>query len=79
MNIVSRSALDVMKTRDGVVSGGGGWHGQVWLGKGKWNVIRTEMDENGVCKCCKEKLVCIDINPVETDNFAASCLEMVQN
>ncbi|XP_010435303.1 PREDICTED: proteinaceous RNase P 1, chloroplastic/mitochondrial-like isoform X1 [Camelina sativa] len=30
------------------------------------------MDENGVCKCCKEKLVCIDINPVETETFAAS-------
>ncbi|CAA7049577.1 unnamed protein product [Microthlaspi erraticum] len=63
---------DVKKIKDGVVSGGGGWHGQGWLGTGKWNVTRTEMDENGVCKCCKEKLVCIDINPVETENFAAS-------
>ncbi|CAF1823483.1 hypothetical protein HID58_059393 [Brassica napus] len=63
---------DVKKIRDGVVSGGGGWHGQGWLGTGKWNVTRTEMDENGVCRCCKEKLVCIDINPVETENFAAS-------
>uniref|UniRef100_A0A1J3D0P1 ribonuclease P n=1 Tax=Noccaea caerulescens TaxID=107243 RepID=A0A1J3D0P1_NOCCA len=63
---------DVKKIRDGVVSVGGGWHGQGWLGTGKWNVTRTEMDENGVCKCCKEKLVCIDINPVETENFAAS-------
>ncbi|CAL9235226.1 unnamed protein product [Arabidopsis halleri] len=63
---------DVKKIRDAVVSGGGGWHGQGWLGTGKWNVKRTEMDENGVCKCCKEKLVCIDINPVETETFAAS-------
>ncbi|CAH2059812.1 unnamed protein product [Thlaspi arvense] len=63
---------DVKKIKDGVVSGGGGWHGQGWLGTGRWNVTRTEMDENGVCKCCKEKLVCIDINPVETENFAAS-------
>jgi len=63
---------DVNKIRDAVVSGGGGWHGQGWLGTGKWNVKRTEMDENGVCKCCKEKLVCIDINPVETESFAAS-------
>ncbi|VVB07379.1 unnamed protein product [Arabis nemorensis] len=63
---------DVKKIRDSVVSGGGGWHGQGWLGTGKWNVTKTEMDENGVCKCCKEKLVCIDINPMETENFAAS-------
>ncbi|CAN8247712.1 unnamed protein product [Cochlearia groenlandica] len=67
---------DVKKIKDGVVSGGGGWHGQGWLGTGKWNVARTGMDGNGVCKCCKEKLVCIDINPVETENFAASLTKL---
>lgn len=30
------------------------------------------MDESGVCGCCGEKLVCIDIDPVETENFATS-------
>lgn len=30
------------------------------------------MDENGVCQSCSEKLVCIDIDPKETENFATS-------
>ncbi|KAI3951556.1 hypothetical protein MKX01_018672, partial [Papaver californicum] len=63
---------DVREVKNGVVKGGGGWHGIGWLGKGKWNVVRTEMDENGVCRTCGEKLVCIDIDPLETKNFAAS-------
>ncbi|XP_010522307.1 PREDICTED: proteinaceous RNase P 1, chloroplastic/mitochondrial [Tarenaya hassleriana] len=63
---------DVGQVRDGVVRGGGGWHGQGWLGIGGWNVTRAEMDENGVCKSCKEKLVCVDIDPMETENFASS-------
>lgn len=67
---------DVKKVRDGVLRGGGGWHGQGWLGIGRWNVARTEMDENGVCKCCKEKLVCVDIDPMETENFASSLTKL---
>lgn len=63
---------DVGKVKDAVVKGGGGWHGQGWLGNGKWNVMRTEMDEMGVCQSCGEKLVSIDIDPLETDNFASS-------
>ncbi|KAF6170509.1 hypothetical protein GIB67_031917 [Kingdonia uniflora] len=63
----------VKKVREGVVNGGGGWHGQGWLEKGKWKVIRTEMDhQTGVCRCCGEKLVSIDIDPLETENFATS-------
>ncbi|GMH26986.1 hypothetical protein Nepgr_028829 [Nepenthes gracilis] len=63
---------DVTKVRDGVIKGGGGWHGQGWLGSGNWRVVRTQMDETGVCCSCGEKLVCIDIDPRETENFASS-------
>lgn len=63
---------DVSKVRDGIVMGGGGWHGQGWLGSGKWRVERTQMDKNGVCSSCSEKLVSIDIDPKETENFACS-------
>ncbi|KAJ0912442.1 putative ribonuclease P [Helianthus annuus] len=30
------------------------------------------MDETGVCKACGERLVCVDIDPLETENFASS-------
>nr|XP_043622558.1 proteinaceous RNase P 1, chloroplastic/mitochondrial-like [Erigeron canadensis] len=63
---------DVGKVKEAVVKGGGGWHGVGWLGNGKWQVTRTEMDESGVCKTCGEKLVSVDIDPLETDNFASS-------
>lgn len=64
---------DKEMVRKGVAKGGGGWHGQGWLGTGKWNVVRTQMDDAGVCCCCcREKLVCIDIDPKETEDFASS-------
>lgn len=63
---------DVGKVKDGVIKGGGGWHGQGWLGSGKWRVVKAEMDKNGVCSSCGEKLVCIDIDPKETERFATS-------
>ncbi|KAK9292583.1 hypothetical protein L1049_020557 [Liquidambar formosana] len=69
---VGEKDWDVGKVREGVLKGGGGWHGQGWLGVGKWRVVRTEMDETGVCRSCGEKLVCIDIDPRETENFASS-------
>lgn len=34
------------------------------------------MDEKGVCLSCKEKLVCIDIDPKETENFALSLTKL---
>uniref|UniRef100_A0ACD5Z766 Uncharacterized protein n=1 Tax=Avena sativa TaxID=4498 RepID=A0ACD5Z766_AVESA len=67
---------DARKVRDGVVRGGGGWHGQGWLGKGQWNVGRSEMDRSGKCHRCAEKLVCIDIDPSETETFAKSLTEL---
>lgn len=63
---------DLDKVKEGVLEGGGGWHGQGWLGSGKWRVVRTEMDESGTCRSCGEKLICIDIDPKETENFATS-------
>ncbi|XP_042037537.1 proteinaceous RNase P 1, chloroplastic/mitochondrial-like [Salvia splendens] len=63
---------DVGGVKRRVLEGGGGWHGQGWLGKGDWSVVRTRMSEAGVCQSCGEKLVCIDIDPQETENFAKS-------
>ncbi|XP_073141948.1 proteinaceous RNase P 1, chloroplastic/mitochondrial-like isoform X2 [Henckelia pumila] len=51
---------------------GGGWHGKGWLGKGKWTVCRSSVGSDGLCKCCGEKLVTIDLDPEETENFAKS-------
>ncbi|KAL5698467.1 ribonuclease P [Ranunculus cassubicifolius] len=53
-------------------NGGGGWHGQGWLGKGKWTTSRTSIGTDGVCESCGEKLVTIDLDPIETENFAQS-------
>lgn len=69
---VGEESWDMRKVKEGVLKMGGGCHGQGWLGRGKWKVERTEMDENGVCRSCGEKLVCVDIDPKETENFAKS-------
>ncbi|KAJ8751530.1 hypothetical protein K2173_016763 [Erythroxylum novogranatense] len=70
---------DMSKVGEGIKRGGGGWHGYGWLGRGQWRVERTQMDEAGVCHCCGEKLVCIDIDPRETENFASSLAELAIN
>lgn len=67
---------DVDKVNEGVVKGGGGWHGQGWLGKGQWSVGRSEMDKKGTCTRCRDRLICIDIDPVETEVFARSLAEL---
>ncbi|KAL7148783.1 hypothetical protein ABFS83_06G202800 [Erythranthe nasuta] len=67
---IGEDKWDVEKVRKGFLEGGGGWHGQGWLGKGDWRVVRTTMDDCGVCRSCGEKLVCIDIDPKETEKFA---------
>lgn len=51
---------------------GGGWHGEGWLGAGKWSILRTSVGEDGFCTCCNEKLAIIDLDPVQTENFAES-------
>ncbi|XP_047321307.1 proteinaceous RNase P 1, chloroplastic/mitochondrial-like [Impatiens glandulifera] len=69
---VGEANWDVNKVKEGIVKGGGGWHGQGWLGSGEWKVVRTHMNESGVCQSCTEKLVSIDIDPKETQQFADS-------
>ncbi|GLJ04718.1 hypothetical protein SUGI_0001890 [Cryptomeria japonica] len=63
---------DRAKIRDALIAGGGGWHGQGWLGQGNWTVEHAAIDHKGVCRVCGEKLVTIDIDPLETENFAKS-------
>ncbi|CAL9101085.1 unnamed protein product [Musa textilis] len=63
---------DVQAVAEGIENGGGGWHGQGWLGKGKWNVSHTGVSAEGVCMACGDKLVTIDLDPIETENFAKS-------
>ncbi|PKI60266.1 hypothetical protein CRG98_019321 [Punica granatum] len=58
--------------REVIRNNGGGWHGQGWLGKGKWKVLRASVGDDGSCKRCGEKLALIDLDPKETENFAES-------
>lgn len=58
--------------RVAIRNGGGGWHGQGWLGRGKWKVSQASVGDDGSCKCCGEKLALIDLDPKETENFAKS-------
>ncbi|KAL6190158.1 hypothetical protein ACLB2K_036557 [Fragaria x ananassa] len=37
---------DVKKVREGVVRGGGGWHGQGWLGSGEWKLANQREVRN---------------------------------
>ncbi|KAK1413893.1 hypothetical protein QVD17_29630 [Tagetes erecta] len=61
-----------------VENGGGGWHGQGWLGTGKWNVVRSVVGKDGSCECCGEKLATIDLDPVETERFAESVAKIAR-
>ena len=69
---VGKVKLDKVKIREAIENGGGGWHGLGWLGRGKWNVSSTNVGKDGMCKACGEKLVTIDLDPIETENFAES-------
>ncbi|KAG6514480.1 hypothetical protein ZIOFF_024840 [Zingiber officinale] len=57
---------------EAIENGGGGWHGLGWLGKGKWSVAHISVDSDGVCMSCGHKLATVDLDPVETENFAKS-------
>jgi len=69
---IGKEKWDVNKVKEGILQGGGGWHGQGWLGTGRWKLVDTRVNEDGVCLSCGEKLVSIDIDPKETETFAAS-------
>ncbi|XP_017242809.1 proteinaceous RNase P 1, chloroplastic/mitochondrial isoform X3 [Daucus carota subsp. sativus] len=69
---VGKRKWDPKLVEEAIANGGGGWHGQGWLGNGKWLVSRTSIGADGLCKCCGEKLVTIDLDPTETETFAES-------
>ncbi|RDX99410.1 Proteinaceous RNase P 1, chloroplastic/mitochondrial, partial [Mucuna pruriens] len=69
---IGRRKWDKRLIMDAIENNGGGWHGQGWLGKGKWEVVHTTVGKDGVCKCCGVHLTTIDLDPVETENFAKS-------
>ncbi|KAL5572640.1 hypothetical protein UlMin_022237 [Ulmus minor] len=69
---VGKTKWDERVIKEAVVNGGGGWHGQGWLGRGKWSVLHTTVGGDGLCQCCGEKLATIDLDPTETENFAES-------
>ncbi|XP_030487949.2 proteinaceous RNase P 1, chloroplastic/mitochondrial isoform X1 [Cannabis sativa] len=69
---VGKTKWDERQIKKAIESGGGGWHGQGWLGRGKWSVLQTSIGADGLCRCCGEKLVTIDLDPKETENFAES-------
>lgn len=70
---------DVGEVSDGAAKGGGGWHGKGWLGKGEWSVGRSEMDKEGVCSRCGDKMMCIDIDALETEGFTTSLAKLVSS
>lgn len=55
---------------------GGGWHGQGWIGKGKWLVCRAKVDSSGQCGFCREQLATVDIDRAETETFLESVAAM---
>ncbi|KAI3714636.1 hypothetical protein L6452_21594 [Arctium lappa] len=69
---IGRRKWDKDLINKSVENGGGGWHGQGWLGKGKWSVTRSFVGKDGLCQCCGEKLATIDLDPIETERFAES-------
>ncbi|KAF7153151.1 hypothetical protein RHSIM_Rhsim01G0100300 [Rhododendron simsii] len=69
---VGKGKVDENFIREAIKNGGGGWHGQGWLGKGKWNVFRTSVGTDGLCRCCGQKLATVDLDPVEIEKFAMS-------
>lgn len=71
-NVVGLENWDAGLVKDAILRNGGGWHGLGWLGKGKWDVRRTKVGCGGVCCCCDENLVCVDIGKEETEKFGDS-------
>lgn len=71
-NVVGLENWDRGSVKDAILRNGGGWHGLGWLGNGKWDARRTKVSSCGVCCCCDEGLVCVDIGKEETENFGDS-------
>ncbi|CAM6108619.1 unnamed protein product [Calypogeia fissa] len=71
-----QSKPEVAALHQAMVAGGGGWHGLGWLGQGQWKVEWSTIDNEGSCCSCKNKLVTIDLDPRETEDFAKSVAEL---
>ncbi|XP_057420057.1 proteinaceous RNase P 1, chloroplastic/mitochondrial-like [Lotus japonicus] len=69
---VGKRKWDKKLIMEAIENHGGGWHGQGLLGKGKWRVVHTAIGNDGICKCCGVHLATIDLDPIETENFAKS-------
>ncbi|XVE70434.1 hypothetical protein DITRI_Ditri10aG0072400 [Diplodiscus trichospermus] len=69
---VGKRTMDQRLIKEAIENGGGGWHGEGWLGKGRWTISHTAVGADAICKCCGEKLALIDLDPVETEKFAES-------
>ncbi|CAL4970046.1 unnamed protein product [Urochloa decumbens] len=67
---VGKRKWDAGTIAKAIENNGGGWHGFGWLGRGKWTITRSNINKNGVCLACGEKLTIIDLDPKETDDFA---------
>ncbi|XP_024519183.1 proteinaceous RNase P 1, chloroplastic/mitochondrial-like isoform X1 [Selaginella moellendorffii] len=51
-------------------SNGSVFHGLGWLGRGRWNVHTTTIDDAGVCRRCHEQLSTYKTDAQEADKFA---------
>ncbi|KAM7273682.1 hypothetical protein ACFE04_028346 [Oxalis oulophora] len=51
---------------------GDGWHGLGWIGEGKWVVKRGQVEESGMCCCCGQQLVSVDVDEEERERFVDS-------
>ncbi|KAL8136987.1 hypothetical protein V2J09_002988 [Rumex salicifolius] len=71
-SVVGKRKWDAKNVVEIMESVGGGWHGQGWLGSGRWTVSHTIIKGDGSCQCCGEKLALIDLDPEETEKFAES-------
>ncbi|XP_065851404.1 proteinaceous RNase P 1, chloroplastic/mitochondrial-like isoform X2 [Euphorbia lathyris] len=69
---LGKSKWDKRVIKEAIESRGGGWHGQGWLGKGKWSISFTNVGDDAICRSCGDKLASIDLDPEETENFAKS-------
>ncbi|CAN1126023.1 Proteinaceous RNase P 1, chloroplastic/mitochondrial [Linum perenne] len=69
---VGKRKWTLLQIKEAIENGGGGWHGQGWLGRGKWRVSSTTVGPDASCRCCGEKLATIDLDPSETEKFAGS-------
>ncbi|KAJ3681278.1 hypothetical protein LUZ60_015767 [Juncus effusus] len=57
------------KVRDVILQNGGGYFGKGWIGRGKWEVKRGKIGNNGICNQCGEKLKGVDLGEIEREEF----------